>query len=479
MKKIILILQVVFIFMTFTNAYSQWQPKIKLTNAGFLHNGRCIAASGNIVHVVWHSIRDGNPEIYYKRSQDGGLSWGADIRLTNNSYDSNEPSIAVSGSVVHVIWNDTRDGNYETYYKRSQDGGLSWGADTRLSDFPSKSHTASIAVSGSVVHVVWEDERHPHHKIYYKRSQDGGISWGADTLLTTNNISDSWHPSVSVSGAFVNVVWIDSRDGPTEIYYKRSQDGGTSWGTDTRLTNIHWNKYNPKISVTGAFVHVVWRDTRDGNNEIYYKRSQDGGTSWGTDTRLTNNIQSSISPSVLVSGSVVHVVWEDARNYYLLEIFYKCSQNGGTSWETDTPLTSGGGGHKYHPSISVSDTVVHVFWRDAGNDYGLYYRNNPSGNPTNSTLIGTEIPEVFKLYQNYPNPFNPTTYIKFDIQKTSATKLIIYDALGREVATLVNEKLSAGSYETSWDGSNYPSGVYFYTLQAGDYIETRKMLLIK
>ena len=88
-------------------------------------------------------------------------------------------------------------------------------------------------------------------------------------------------------------------------------------------------------------------------------------------------------------------------------------------------------------------------------------------------------PHTYKLYQNYPNPFNPATNIKFDIHKTSATNLIIYDALGREVATLVNEELKAGSYQTYWDGSNYTSGVYFYTLQAGDYIETKKMLLLK
>ena len=93
--------------------------------------------------------------------------------------------------------------------------------------------------------------------------------------------------------------------------------------------------------------------------------------------------------------------------------------------------------------------------------------------------VSSEIPERFSLYQNYPNPFNPTTNIKFDIQKTSVTKLIIYNTLGREVATLVNEELKAGSYQTDWNGSNYSSGVYFYTLQAGDFIETKKMMLIK
>ncbi len=73
-------------------------------------------------------------------------------------------------------------------------------------------------------------------KFYYKRSSDGGISWGADTRLTNNSFT-SWFPSVSVNGSNVHVVWFDDRDGNYEIYYKKSTDGGTSWGNDIRLTN--------------------------------------------------------------------------------------------------------------------------------------------------------------------------------------------------------------------------------------------------
>ena len=93
--------------------------------------------------------------------------------------------------------------------------------------------------------------------------------------------------------------------------------------------------------------------------------------------------------------------------------------------------------------------------------------------------ISSEIPDEYKLFQNYPNPFNPTTSIKFDLQKISPAKLIIYDALGREVATLVNEKLRAGSYEVDWNGSGYPSGVYYYKLESNEFIFVRKMVMIK
>jgi hypothetical protein len=106
--------------------------------------------------------------------------------------------------------------------------------------------------------------------------------------------------------------------------------------------------------------------------------------------------------------------------------------------------------------------------------------------------INTEIPDKFELSQNYPNPFNPVTKIKFSIPNASLSfgeglgvGLIIYDALGREVQTLVNENLSPGTYEVDFDGSNLPSGVYFYKLEVNEhgsgqgFTETKKMVMIK
>ena len=98
---------------------------------------------------------------------------------------------------------------------------------------------------------------------------------------------------------------------------------------------------------------------------------------------------------------------------------------------------------------------------------------------TGNINLSGEIPVNYNLYQNYPNPFNPTTNIRFEIPRTSLVKLIVYDILGREVATLVNEKLSTGSYEVEWTGISYPSGVYFYRLVTGNFVDVKKMVLIK
>ena len=90
-----------------------------------------------------------------------------------------------------------------------------------------------------------------------------------------------------------------------------------------------------------------------------------------------------------------------------------------------------------------------------------------------------DVPKVFALDQNYPNPFNPKTEIRYQVPGVSDVKIIVYDVLGREVAVLVNERKAAGHYEVAFDGSGLASGVYFYRMTAGDFVQTRKLTLIK
>jgi hypothetical protein len=105
--------------------------------------------------------------------------------------------------------------------------------------------------------------------------------------------------------------------------------------------------------------------------------------------------------------------------------------------------------------------------------------------PTGIKIIGNKIPQDFMIYQNYPNPFNPATKIKFDLPAVRSeagamdVRLTIYDQLGREITTLLNEKLTPGTYEIEWDASKYPSGMYFYKLEAGNYSESKKLILLK
>jgi hypothetical protein len=108
----------------------------------------------------------------------------------------------------------------------------------------------------------------------------------------------------------------------------------------------------------------------------------------------------------------------------------------------------------------------------------LVNKEKPSGSDEVEVITST-IPDEYSLSQNYPNPFNPSTKISWQLPVASWQTLKIYDVFGNEVATLVDEYKPVGTYEVEWNAGNFPSGVYFYQLRADNYIETKKMILLK
>jgi endo-1,4-beta-xylanase len=169
-------------------------------------------------------------------------------------------------------------------------------------------------------------------------------------------------------------------------------------------------------------------------------------------------------------------------------------------WQSSAAATS------YHVQVSdnssfvgfaadttVADTSVRLsllaantryYWRvTAGNSYGSSDYSTIASFITGDLVSGVEsnrgVPAQFGLSQNYPNPFNPTTIFEFQVASPEFVSLKVLDVLGREVATLVNGNRQPGTYTVRWDATAYPSGVYFYRLQAGSVVETKKMVLAK
>ena len=128
----------------------------------------------------------------------------------------------------------------------------------------------------------------------------------------------------------------------------------------------------------------------------------------------------------------------------------------------------------------VGNWILRVYDDASGNagtlmGWGLRFNNAT----TTVSSISSNVPGEFKLHQNYPNPFNPVTNINFDIPKAGLVSIIVYDITGREISTLVNQSMTAGSYNVEFDASSYSSGTYFYKIQAGDFSEVKKMMLVK
>jgi hypothetical protein len=184
-----------------------------------------IAVADSIVHVTWMDMRS-VPQIYYTRSLDYGVTWELDRSIT--PMPSQFASVAVSDSIVHVVYADFRFGDDVPmiYYTRSLDNGTIWETEVPLGE-SSASWYPSVAVAGSHVHAVWLDNRDGDiSEVYYKDSLDDGTSWGPDVRLT-DNPSESREASVAVSETYVHVVWHDDRDQNWEIYYKRRAMGGS------------------------------------------------------------------------------------------------------------------------------------------------------------------------------------------------------------------------------------------------------------
>ncbi len=472
--------------------YGQWEADKRLTfysnchDYGSCNNAWTIAVRDTMVHIVWghRVIRGGaNPgKLYYIKSINSGSIFEPDKQLTTGK--SFYPSVAVCDSIVHIVWIDTRDGKGEIYYKRSVDDGATWGIEERLTNDPAYSEHPSVAVCDSIVHIVWIDTRDDNYEIYYKRSVDNGANWGIEERLT-NDPAPSTFPSVAVCDSIVHVVWYDERDGNKEIYYKRSVDNGATWGIEEKLTNNNEYSQYPSVAVRDSIVHVVWYDWRNGNYEIYYNRSVDNGATWEIDERLTNNNNYSQYPSVAVRDSIVHIVWIDTRDGNG-KIYYKRSVDNGATWGADERLTNAAV-LANHVSVACWDCSygydVSVAWTDErdGNQEIYYKRHKCEG----ASVEESEELKVKSLeLRVFPNPSFGNAMIKYGLPERADIRLGLYDISGRLVKTIYSGTAEKGYHTVRWNGKNkygkkVASGIYFYKLEAGNYIATKKIYLIR
>jgi hypothetical protein len=238
-----------------------------------------------------------------------------------------------------------------------------------------------VAPSGSV-HVVWDDDTTGVSQIYYKKSTDGGATWAASQRLT-------WSSTGSQSGAIavdstgrLHVIWVELL-GPwpynEEIYYRMSTDAGNTWTSSRRLTWTSDDSSRPEMaSYSSAGVHVVWQDYSTGDWDIYYKKSTDGGDTWTSSKRLTWSSAGTWNPSIAMDSSGnPHVVWDDTTPGNG-EIYYKNSPDGGAAWTSSQRLTWNSGTSAF-PAIAVDPSDnLHVVWFDnTPGNFEIYYRMRP------------------------------------------------------------------------------------------------------
>ncbi|HZV68551.1 MAG TPA: exo-alpha-sialidase [Saprospiraceae bacterium] len=286
------------------------------------------------------------------------------VRLTNapdSSFTSenNAQCIAAHGDFVHVVWTDDRFGNNEIFYKRSHTKGLSWEDDVQLSVSFVYATSPSIATNGNEVHVVWMDHRDNKNEIYYKRSLDNGATWGPDIRLT-DEVGEPSHPSLAINDQTLHLVWQVSDHKADEIFYKKSTDGGSTWLPEVRVSNALSNAINPSIAVSGNFIHVVW--SKAGGSGIYYRHSLDDGNVWLPQVELTTVASYSEHAMITLSDTMIFAFWSDRRSGNG-DIYMRRSVDNGTTWENDLKLPSHAN-QAISPRAGSAGTYIYLVWSE-------------------------------------------------------------------------------------------------------------------
>jgi hypothetical protein len=263
--------------------------------------------------VSWFDDRDGNYEIYFARISSTGSKLGTDIRITDDTASSFDPSLVWTGSEFGVAWQDGRIPVSEIYFARISSAGAKVGSDVQISNNSSNSDAASLAWTGSEFGVAWMDSRDLNFEIYFARISAAGSKLGSDTRIT-NDSDASWNPSIAWTGSEFGVSWQDDRDGNDEIYFARISAAGSKVGSDSRITNDSGYSTRPILVWTGSGFGVAWNDDRDSNHEIYFAQISSTGAKVEPDVRITNDGAISRYTALAWTTSELGVGWTDDRD---------------------------------------------------------------------------------------------------------------------------------------------------------------------
>lgn len=303
-----------------TSGGEEWQDEIQLctTESNAENPGVSIAGVMNpVVHVVWDDDRDENKEIYYKRSSDWGVTWSDDIRLTDTPDASVRPNLhgcVCCGTDVRIAWVEEQNSEADIFYKYSDDNGLTWSDNIPITDDDHMQDDPNLTFCRADVQVVWTDFRNGKAEVWGRHSTDCGATWSAELCLSDPKLPWAGFPMIAHFDSTYYIVWLAQVDSSVtphhDIFYRRTQDLGITWESVVRLTAermVYW----PLLSCAamGKNFHITWVQLDKG---VFYKRSLDQGETWERDTCLVTGVKAE-NPALAVAGERVHIVWYEKK----------------------------------------------------------------------------------------------------------------------------------------------------------------------
>jgi photosystem II stability/assembly factor-like uncharacterized protein len=306
---------------------------------------------------------------------------------------------------------------------------------------------------------------------FYNNSTIGYAVGAYEKILKTTNGGLNWvkvYDSTSQNRQNFRVKCVS----PTTAYVAgakilKTTNSGTNWFTVSPYSPDQ-NEYCDLSFLNENTGFVMKFNVTAKNSTIL--RTENGGANWDVQYFDVPDLNTGLFTVSMLDVNTGYIAGDRG--------FIFKTTNGGVNWNLEYKCREPN--YFNNPYINLNRIIV----ADTNNIYvvgnnGIIMKKSPTDpvGITNHNI--TEIPKVFYLYQNYPNPFNPTTNIRYQIANNSFVILKVYDILGKEIATLVNEKLKPGIYEIPFSNNQLPSGIYFYKLTAGNYSETKRMLMIK
>jgi len=335
--------------------------------------------------------------------------------------------------------------------RRTSDGGTSWytvdSEDYYYYDLKFINDSLGFAACGSGSSI---------DSAIVRRTIDGGETW--------TTIASVYFPNAAYD--FEGISFVDSLNG-WAVSYKgwvyNTTDGGFNWSFQDSVgrSNSPLREFVPCRDIQFTTLDSGWV-VGGLAVETLMARTTDGGQTWSIEILNPFSV-CSIREIEMINSQVGWFAGANNGGAMLAK-----TTDGGNTWEDQLPFQAG------FESISmVNENVGYVVGR-----FGRIYKTN-NGGISGIDENNSGLPEDFSLHQNYPNPFNPSTKIEYQIANAGFVNLRVYDVLGNEVETLINKEMPTGSYEVEFDARNLPSGIYFYKLKAGSFVETKKMVLLR
>jgi len=478
-----------------------WGDDVRLTYAPSSHSRlQRVVVENSYLHVVWVDTRiNGEMKAFYKRSKDLGYRWEDDVMISVSPdlVEDGAPDITLGTSCLHAVWQNTWKPIGEQghiYYRRTLDHGATWEEVYFLSSYEHQSKP-SIAALQDTIYVIFTRyiDTRDIYEIHFRKSYDEGATWTEDRVIT------DYGPSLIRGTLRANERGLhyvfnhkDNFDEPgnlhrsQEVFYIHSPDWGNTWTEPAIVSHrdsIHSQWPSMCVDDEGR-IHVTWFDYKTSpyseTADIFYTNSTDNGQTWAEIQVLTDAHTARWS-NLIARGDSLYLVWEDWRHGYDQgEIYFKHSPDRGQSWDREERLTHAPN-ESLEPVIVEQDDTLYVAWSDARDDPSnihaeVYFKR---GYLTTTSVPESSVKEHTLYLNSYPNPSNVSTVIAYQLRAGGHVTLEVYNLLGRKVATLVDETQEAGYRSVIWDASEVSSGLYFYKLTAGEFTETRRMMLVK